>query len=237
MVGLFVLFMGEEKLQLFVKKSKLNVITCFVIKCLLLVVTNACLLDHDRRYRAPEVLLGSVHYGKGIDLWAVGCVVAELFLHRPLFPGKTSMHQIEMVLQVSGRPSAADVEALGTPYASTMLEAIPPTRPRSLPEALPECSAEAVDMVNQCLAFSPTKRCDVLSALRHPFVAEFHDPGDEPSFEGGAVRLDTDDNTLLRPADYRKKLYQEIERRRQVQRRDELERLKRPSQAVLQSFD
>ena len=190
-----------------------------------------------RWYRAPEVLLGSVHYGKGVDMWACGTVLAELFLHRPLFPGKTTMHQIELILQVSGRPSAVDVESLVTPYASTMIEAIPPTRPRSLPEALPDCSAEAVDFINQCIAFSPLKRMEVAASLRHPFVSEFHDPEDEPIRPGGAVRIETDDNTLLRPADYRKKLYSEIERRRQVSRRNQLEMLKRPSQAVLQSFE
>ncbi len=84
-------------------------------------------------------------------------------------------------VQVSGRPNAADVESLQTPYASTMLEAIPPTRPRSLPEALPDCSAECVDMISECVAFSPLKRSNVLAALRHPYVAEFHDPEDEPS--------------------------------------------------------
>jgi mitogen-activated protein kinase 15 len=118
-----------------------------------------------------------------------------------------------------------------------MLEAIPPTRPRSLPEALPQCSAEAVDFVNQCVAFNPTKRNTVYSALRHPFVAEFHDPEDEPSHSGGAIRIETDDNTLLRPADYRKKLFSEIERRKQEERSAQLEKLKRPSQAVLHSPD
>lgn len=50
------------------------------------------------------------------------------------------------------------------------------------------------------------------------------------------MRIETDDNTLLRPADYRRKLYGEIERRRQVQRKDQLEMLKRPGQSVLQTF-
>jgi len=190
-----------------------------------------------RWWRAPEVLLGSVRYGKGVDMWAVGTVAAELYLHRPLFPGTTTMHQIELILQVSGRPSAPDVEALQTPYASTMLEAIPPVRPRSLPETLNACSAEMVDLVNQCVAFSPLKRVEVEAALRHPYLSEFHDPEDEPSHHGGAVRIETDDNTLLRPADYRKKLYSEIERRRQVMRKAQLELLKRPGQSVLQSFD
>ena len=53
-----------------------------------------------RRYRAPEVLLGSVHYGKGVDLWGVGCVAAELMMSRPLFPGITTMNQVELILQV-----------------------------------------------------------------------------------------------------------------------------------------
>jgi mitogen-activated protein kinase 15 len=60
-----------------------------------------------RWYRAPEVLLGSVHYGKGVDLWAVGCVLAEMFIHHPLFPGKTTLHQIELILQVDGTRSEA----------------------------------------------------------------------------------------------------------------------------------
>jgi len=190
-----------------------------------------------RWYRAPEVLLGSVHYGKGVDLWGVGCVAAELMMSRPLFPGITTMNQVELILQISGRPSPQDVEALQTPYASTMLEAIPPVRPRSLPEALGQVSAECVDLVNQCIAFSPLKRCDVGAALRHPYMAEFHDPEDEPSRDGGAVRIETDDNVMLRPAEYRRKLYAEIERRRNDFRRDQLGMIKRPSQAVLQTFE
>ena len=67
-------------------------------------------------------------------------------------------------------------------------------------------------------------------------MAEFHDPEDEPSYEGGAIRLETDDNTLLKPAQYRQKLYAEIERRRQVARKLQLEQLKRPSQTVMVSM-
>ena len=189
-----------------------------------------------RWYRAPEVLLGGVHYDKGVDIWATGCVLAELFLHKPLFPGQSTMGQIEKIIQLSGRPIAADVEAMNSPYASTMLEALPPTRPISLNELLPDASAESLDFVSQCVTFSPLKRTNVHNALRHPYVAEFHDPEDEPSFEGGAIRLETDDNTLLKPAEYRQKLYAEIERRRQVARKMQLQQLKRPSQAVMVSM-
>lgn len=132
------------------------------------------------RYRAPEVLLGSVHYSTGVDLWSTGCLLAELFLHRPVFPGQSTMHQVELLLQVCGVPVTEDIQSLASPYAATMLEAIPPVRPLSLPELLPHASAEATDFISQCLTFSPAKRWNVHNALRHPLVAEFHDPQDEP---------------------------------------------------------
>jgi mitogen-activated protein kinase 15 len=118
-----------------------------------------------------------------------------------------------------------------------MVESIPAVRPRSLPETLPYASAEAVDLIAQCVALNPSKRIDVGQALMHPFMAEFHDPEDEPSREGGPVRLETDDNTLVRPTDYRRMLYAEIERRRQDVRQNELGNLKKPSQAALRAFD
>lgn len=118
-----------------------------------------------------------------------------------------------------------------------MLEAIPPTKPRSLAEHLAGHNFEAVDLIAECLSFSPDKRTDVAGALTHPFVAEFHDPEDEPSRHGGAVRLETDDNSMLRPADYRSKLFKEIERRRQVARADVLSKLKRPTQTALQVLE
>ena len=59
-----------------------------------------------RWYRAPEILLGSRVYSKGIDIWSFGCMVAELFKGKPLFPGKSTSDQIERVLMWTGVPSA-----------------------------------------------------------------------------------------------------------------------------------
>jgi len=186
-----------------------------------------------RWYRAPEVLLGSSHYGPGVDIWGIGCVLAELLLHRPLFMGKSTMHQVEKIIEVAGRPRSDDVTALKSPYAATMLEAIPPTRPLSLPVMLPDASSEAVDFISQCITFSPQKRCNVDNALRHPYVAEFHDPDDEPVYAEGAIRIECDDNIQLHAKDYRQKLYDEIERRKAKARKEEILKLKRPSQTVL----
>ena len=56
-----------------------------------------------RWYRAPEVVLKSQKYDESIDLWAVGCVFAELIGREPLFPGSTHLNQIQIIQQVIGK--------------------------------------------------------------------------------------------------------------------------------------
>lgn len=57
-----------------------------------------------RWYRAPELLFGGRHYGNAVDLWAVGCIFAELLNHSPLFPGENDIDQLYRVLQCLGTP-------------------------------------------------------------------------------------------------------------------------------------
>jgi mitogen-activated protein kinase 15 len=52
-----------------------------------------------RWYRAPEILLGSTRYTRGVDMWAVGCILGEMILGKPLFPGNSTMNQLERVLE------------------------------------------------------------------------------------------------------------------------------------------
>jgi serine/threonine protein kinase len=57
-----------------------------------------------RWYRAPEILAGWTSYGRAIDMWAVGCIIGELFKRTPLFPGGDSIKQLELLLLTFGRP-------------------------------------------------------------------------------------------------------------------------------------
>ena len=57
------------------------------------------------RYRAPEVLLRSTNYSSPIDVWAVGCIMAELYTLRPLFPGSSEVDEIFKICAVLGSPS------------------------------------------------------------------------------------------------------------------------------------
>lgn len=58
-----------------------------------------------RWYRAPEIMLSFKMYTKAIDMWAIGCILAELISGRPLFPGRDYSHQLDLILDVIGMSS------------------------------------------------------------------------------------------------------------------------------------
>ena len=65
-----------------------------------------------RWYRAPEILLGSTRYAKGVDMWSLGCILGEMLTGKPIFPGNSTMNQLDRILEVTGRPSSDDVAAI-----------------------------------------------------------------------------------------------------------------------------
>jgi len=62
-----------------------------------------------RWYRAPEVLLSGGRYRESIDVWSVGCILGELLLRRPLFPGENYLHQLQLIIQTLGSPAEDDL--------------------------------------------------------------------------------------------------------------------------------
>ena len=58
-----------------------------------------------RWYRAPEILLGSQNYTKSIDIWSLGCILAEMILGKPLFPGTSTINQLELIIELLGKPT------------------------------------------------------------------------------------------------------------------------------------
>eukprot|EP00731_Ephydatia_muelleri_P031532 Em0023g39a len=65
-----------------------------------------------RWYRAPEILLGSQRYTKGVDMWSVGCILAEMMSGKPLFDGTSTLNQIERIMTIIPHPTRADEDAL-----------------------------------------------------------------------------------------------------------------------------
>jgi len=193
---------------------------------------NPVLTDYvaTRWYRPPEILLGSTSYTKGVDLWSVGCILGELLSGRPIFPGTSTMNQLDRIMQVTGYPSPADIESMQSSFAATMLESLPKGRPRPLQEMFPTASQDALDLLRRCFQFNPNQRITANDALRHPYVVQFHNPEDEFECER-TIRIPVDDNIKLKVHDYRDQIYNEVLKKKKEQRRSHRRNLEmQPSQ-------
>ncbi|KAA8498022.1 Extracellular signal-regulated kinase 1 [Porphyridium purpureum] len=136
-----------------------------------------------RWYRAPEIMLSWREYTNSVDVWSVGCILAEIIGRKPLFPGKDYIHQINLITDIIGTPSAEDMEYIHSERARRFMQSLPHKPGIPLEKLFPDASPEAVDVLNRMLVFDPAKRITVEEALRHPYLAGLHDPDDEPHCE------------------------------------------------------
>lgn len=170
-----------------------------------------------RWYRAPEILLGSTKYTKGVDMWSVGCILGELLCGKPMFPGTSTMNQLQRIITVTGEPKPEDIDAIQSAFAASMLESIPETEQKTLNELFPQAKPEALDLMKKLLQFNPAKRIDADEALKHPFVSLFHNPADEPTCNN-PITLYFNDNKKYSINEYRERLYTEIRKKRERRR-------------------
>ncbi|XP_017893521.1 cyclin-dependent kinase 4-like isoform X2 [Ceratina calcarata] len=118
-------------------------------------------------YRSPEVLLGC-SYATPIDIWSVGCVLAELNRLEPLFPGTSEGDQLDRIFQIIGTPSQEDwPESVSLSYA-----AFPYRQPKPLAAIIPDLNEQGLDLIKNMLTFDPHKRLTAARALRHRYFTE-----------------------------------------------------------------
>ncbi|KFB52529.1 hypothetical protein ZHAS_00020778 [Anopheles sinensis] len=122
-------------------------------------------------------------YTKSIDIWSVGCILAEMLSNRPIFPGKHYLDQLNHILGVLGSPSQEDLECIINEKARSYLQSLPfkPKVPWS--RLFPNADVNALDLLGKMLTFNPHNRISVEDALAHPYLEQYYDPADEPVAE------------------------------------------------------
>ena len=160
-----------------------------------------------RWYRAPEIILCKSDYGPGIDVWAIGCIFAELLSmlnytldpgdRKPLFPGASCYpyspgkieklkgglsvlenDQLNVIIKVLGTPTAEDCQFIKDEGKVKFLHETHGTK-IDLQKKFPQATAHALDLLKAMLEFSPLKRAKVEECLRHPYFSELRKEASE----------------------------------------------------------
>ncbi|OQR97340.1 mitogen-activated protein kinase [Achlya hypogyna] len=124
-----------------------------------------------RWYRAPELMLQpDGHYGTGVDMWSIGCIFAEMLGRKAIFPGKNFIHQLTLIFDVIGAPSAVDVKKMKSAQAQRFVKSLGKKPKVPFRTVFPQATPEAIDLLERMLTFDPAGRCTVDEALSHPYM-------------------------------------------------------------------
>ena len=198
---------------------------------------NSVLTDYvaTRWYRAPEIILGSTSYTKAVDIWALGCIIAEMFVGKPLLAGSSTVDQIDKILDVCGRPDAAAIKEMNSKFASQMIETqcekkARPTATDELrkehltamiramaPTVDGEVIKQVIEIVSGMLDLNISTRMTVEQALEHPWMRPFTANAADANEDingNGELTIPLDDDTKHGVATYRTQLYDELKKLR-----------------------
>uniref|UniRef100_A0A182MXD3 mitogen-activated protein kinase n=1 Tax=Anopheles dirus TaxID=7168 RepID=A0A182MXD3_9DIPT len=164
-----------------------------------------------RWYRAPEIMLNWMHYNQTVDIWSVGCIMAELLTGRTLFPGTDHIHQLNLIMEILGTPNDEfmakisseseknDIDHLtrvmffcGAPNEELMqkitseearhyIKSLPKTEKRNFSDVFRGANPLAIDLLEKMLELDADKRITAEQALAHPYLEKYADPSDEPT--------------------------------------------------------
>jgi len=123
-------------------------------------------------YRAPEILLGSRHYSTAIDMWSVGCIMAEMVMRgAPLFPGDSEIDQIFRIFRLLGTPNEEVWPGI------SQLPDYKPTFPQwsaqSLAQHIASLDPAGLDLLHSTLTYNTAKRISAKRAMHHPWFSDY----------------------------------------------------------------
>jgi len=122
----------------------------------------------SRYYRAPELILGLERYGQFIDVWSVGCVIAEMINGSPFFPGNSNKDQLAKIIKILGTPKQSD-------YQNVSLKSVPLFQHKhnsKLAEFLKSDDPLLLDLLAKVFDYNPKKRITAIQAMKHEYFDE-----------------------------------------------------------------
>ncbi|XP_034112602.1 mitogen-activated protein kinase p38a [Drosophila albomicans] len=132
-----------------------------------------------RWYRAPEIMLNWMHYSQTVDIWSVGCIMAELITRRTLFPGTDHIHQLNLIMEMLGTPPDDFMKKISSENARNYILSLPPMKRTNFSDFFAGANPLAVDLLEKMLELDADKRITAEQALAHPYLQKYSDPSDE----------------------------------------------------------
>ncbi|CAG9100797.1 unnamed protein product [Plutella xylostella] len=128
----------------------------------------------SRYYRAPELIFGAIDYTTKIDVWSAGCVVAELLLGQPIFPGDSGVDQLVEIIKVLGTPTREQIREMNPNYTEFKF---PQIKSHPWMKVFRACTPpDAISLVSRLLEYTPLARLSPLQACAHCFFDELREP-------------------------------------------------------------
>lgn len=124
-----------------------------------------------RWYRAPEVILSWKRYSTAIDVWSVGCILAELITRKPILPATSEEEQIQLITDLIGNPQDELVEQITILKNKEFIQSLPRRKGKDFSTVFKGANEDAIDLIKRMLTFDPMQRITVDEALAHPYMS------------------------------------------------------------------